>query len=88
MEKVRVADNLNYIVPQRGEIPVNCLLDTGNQRSYFSKDILRKLKCYDKISNPVDGQVKTYLGTSTKPLEPVVMKVGLRGKNYIYNSGQ
>ena len=55
----------------------------GSQWFYFSKDILRKLKCHDKISNPVDFQVKTYFGMSTKPLEQVIMKVGLGGKSYI-----
>ena len=30
--------------------------------------------------------MKTYLGTSTKPLEQVLMRVGLGGKNYIHKS--
>ena len=41
--------------------------------------------CHGKISNPVDFQEKTYLGTSTKQLERIVMKVGLGGKNHVRN---
>ena len=49
-------------------------------------DILRKLKCHDRISNPLDFQVKAYLDMSTKPLEQVVMKVDLEEKNCIHKS--
>ena len=54
------------------------LLETGSQHSYFTKIMLNELKYYDKNSNPVNFEVKTYLDISTKRVEQSVseMKVG------------
>ena len=53
---------------------VNCLLDTGSQRSYFSKAVAEKLKCKKHSFTPGDNEVSTFLGTK-KRLEEVVLGI-------------
>ena len=71
----RVAVTLHGCTKRR--ISINCLLDTGSQWSYFSKELK-----YDKNSNLVNFQVKTYLGVSTKRLEQVVLKINVGNEDY------
>ena len=52
---------------------VNCLLDTGSQRSYFSKT--EKLKCKKHSLTPGDYEVNTFLGTRKKRLKEVVRSI-------------
>ena len=54
---------------------VNCLLDTGSQRSYFSKGVAEKLRCKKHSFTPGDYEVSTYLGTRKKRLEEVVLGI-------------
>ena len=54
---------------------VNCLLDTGSQRSYFSKGVAEKLKCKKHSFAPGDYEVSTFLGTRKKRLEEVVLGI-------------
>ena len=54
---------------------VNCLLDTGSQRSYFSKGMAEKLKCKKHSLTPGDYEVNTFLGTRKKRLEEVVLGI-------------
>ena len=54
---------------------VNCLLDTGSQRSYFSKRVAEKLKCKKPSFTPGDYEVSTFLGTRKKRLEEVVLGI-------------
>ena len=54
---------------------VNCLLDTGSQRSYFSKGVAEKLKCKKHSLTPGDCEVNTFLGTRKKRLEEVVQGI-------------
>lgn len=64
-----VAISLNY---GSEKATINCLLDTGSQRSYFSKKILKELKYPDGNSDPTDYQMKTYAGVTMKRFEQVV----------------
>ena len=54
---------------------VNCLLDTGCQRSYFSKGVAEKLKCKKHSFTPGDYEVSTFLGTRKKRLEEVILGI-------------
>ena len=54
---------------------VNYLLDTGNQRPYFSKGVAEKLKCKKHSFTPRDYEVSTFLGTRKKRLEEVVLGI-------------
>ena len=54
---------------------VNCLLDTGSQRSYFSKVVAEKLKCKKHSFTPGDYEVSTFFGTRKKRLEEVVLGI-------------
>ena len=54
---------------------VNCLLDTGGQRSYFSKGVAEKLKCQKHSFTPGNYEVSTFLGTRKKRLEEVVLGI-------------
>ena len=54
---------------------VNCLLDTGSQKSYFSKRVAEKLKCKKHSLNPGDYEESTFLGTRKKRLEEVVLSI-------------
>ena len=54
---------------------VNCLLDTGSQRSYFSKGVAEKLKCKKHSFTPGDYEVSTFLGTRKKRLEEVILGI-------------
>ena len=54
---------------------VNCLIDTGSQRSYFSKGMAEKLKCKKRSLTPGDYEVNTFLGTRKKRLEEVVLGI-------------
>ena len=54
---------------------VNCLLDTGSQRSCFSKGVAEKSKCKKHSLTPGDYEVSTFLGTRKKRLEEVVLGI-------------
>ena len=54
---------------------VSCLLDTGSQRSYFSKGVAEKLKCKKHSFTPGDYEASTFLGTRKKRLEEVVLGI-------------
>ena len=54
---------------------VNCLLDTGSQRSYFHKGVAEKLKCKKHSFTLGDYEVSTFLGTRKKRLEEVVLGI-------------
>ena len=54
---------------------VNCMLDTGSQRSYFSKEVAEKLKCKKHSFPPGDDEVNTFLGTRKKRLEEVILGI-------------
>ena len=54
---------------------VNCLLDTGSQRSYFFKGVGEKLKCKKHSITPGNYEVSTFLGTRKKRLEEVVLGI-------------
>ena len=54
---------------------VNCLLDTGSQRSYFSKGVAEKLKCKKHSFTPGDYEVSTFLVTRKNRLEEVVLSI-------------
>ena len=54
---------------------VNCLLDAGSQRSYFSKGVAEKLKCKKHSFTPGDYEVSTFLGMRKKRLEEVVLGI-------------
>ena len=54
---------------------VNCLLDSGSQRSYFSKGVAEKLKCKKHSFTPGDYEVSTFLGTRKKRLEEFVLGI-------------
>ena len=54
---------------------VNCLLDTGSQRSYFSKGVAEKLKCKKHSFTLRDYEVSTFLGPRKKRLEEVVLRI-------------
>ena len=54
---------------------VSCLLDTGSQRSYFSKGVVEKLKCKKDSFTPGVYEVSTFLGTRKKRLEEVVLGI-------------
>ena len=52
---------------------LNCLFDTGSQRTYFSGQVMKKLGCYKSFLSPVEYAVKTFLGSKTKKLNQVVV---------------
>ena len=54
---------------------VNCLLDTGSQRSYSSKGVAEKLKYKKHFFTPGDYEVSTFLGTRKKRLQEVVLGI-------------
>ena len=54
---------------------VNCLLDTGSQRPYFSKGMAEKLKCKKHSFTPGDYEVNTFLGTRKKRSEEFVLGI-------------
>ena len=54
---------------------VNCLLDTGSQRSYFSKGLAEKLKSKKYSLTPGGNEVNTFLSTRKKGLEEVVLGI-------------
>ena len=54
---------------------VNCLLDTGSQKPYFSKGVAEKLKCKKHSFTPGDYEVSTFLGTRKKRLAEFVLGI-------------
>ena len=60
---------------------LNCLFDTGSQRTYFSGQVIEKLGCYKSFLTPVEYVVKTFLGSKTKKLKQVVVGIGVNKGN-------
>lgn len=54
----------------------NCLVDTGSQRSYFSRSVLTKVKGKRELIPSTEFRVKTFLGTKQKKLREVMFDVG------------
>ena len=60
---------------------LNCLFDTGSQRTYFSRQVIEKLGCYKYFLTPVEYVIKTFLGSKTKKLNQVVMGIEVNKGN-------
>ena len=60
---------------------LNCLFDTGSQRTYFSGQVMEKLGCYKSFLSPVEYVVKTFLGSKTKKLNQVVVGIEVNKGN-------
>ena len=60
---------------------LNCLFDTGSQRTYFSAQVMEKLGCYKSFLSPVEYVVKTFLGSKTKKLNQVVVRIEVNKGN-------
>ena len=60
------------------EIKINCLFDSGSQRSYFSKSILDLLEFKSQI-NEVQFEVKTFISSAVKKLKEV--RLGIQVTN-------
>lgn len=60
---------------------LNCLFDTGSQRTYFSRQVIEKLGCYRSFLTPVEYDVKTFLGSKKKKLNQVVVGIEVNKGN-------
>ena len=60
---------------------LNCLFDTGSQRTYFSGQVMEKLGCYKSFLSPVEYVIKTFLGSKTKKLNQVVVGIEVNKNN-------
>ena len=61
---------------------VNCLLDTGSQRSYLSDKVLDVLSCRSAPISKRDCIVKTFLGSTRKSLREIVLRIELLDSGY------
>ena len=57
---------------------VRCLLDTGSQQTYLSKEVVQYLKC-DQAPNTGQFKVNTFLGSATRELGESLLKVQIPG---------
>ena len=60
---------------------LNCLFDTGSQRTYFSGQVMEKFGCYKSFLSPIEYVVKTFLGSKTKKLNQVVVGIEVNKGN-------
>ena len=65
-------------------VKINCLFDSGSQRSYFSKDALADLCVNNYRYTPVEFDVKTFLGAEHKTFDEVLLQFSL-GANCFKN---
>ena len=56
---------------------LNCLFDTGSQRTYFCRKVMRGLGCHRSFLTPVEFNVKTFLGFKKKTLNQVILGIGV-----------
>ena len=85
-----IQENL-YLLPiiritigyMKNKITLNCLMDSGSQRSYFSKEVLKKLN-YNKPSLPcVSYEVKTFVSSKVKELNEVMLDINLNNNRIL-----
>lgn len=60
---------------------LNCLFDTGSQRTYFFRQVIEKLVCYRSFLTPVEYDVKTFLGSKKEKLNQVVVGIEVNKGN-------
>ena len=50
----------------RRKFRLNCIFDTGSQRTYFSRQVIKRFGCDRTFSTPVEFDVKTFQGSKKR----------------------
>ena len=67
----------------KNKCSINCLLDTGSQRSYFSKNVLRELNYNVTNLSSTSYEVKTFVSTDVKVLNEVMLNINLNNNRIL-----